>query len=145
MKLEEIINEIRPLDQAALQSARARQDTLTKPRGSLGRLEELSIRLAGMKADPFPSLEHKAVIVVAVEDEYLPGKAKGDSIGDERRLLYVSLTRAKHFLFMTYCEQRTGQQQYTGRTSGKPQRSLTQFLRDGPITPSQGEDYTRDI
>jgi len=47
MQLEEIIQEIQPLDEAALQAARRRQDTLTKPRGSLGRLEELSIQLAG--------------------------------------------------------------------------------------------------
>ena len=51
MKLEEIIKEIKPLDESAMQSARMRQDTLTKPRGSLGRLEELSIQLAGMKAN----------------------------------------------------------------------------------------------
>ena len=67
MKLEEIIEQIPPLDETAMQSARARQDTLTKPRGSLGRLEELSIQLAGMKADPFPSVERKAVIVMAAD------------------------------------------------------------------------------
>ena len=50
-----------------MHSARARQDSLTKPRGSLGRLEELSIRLAGIKADPFPSVERKAVIVMAAD------------------------------------------------------------------------------
>ena len=67
MNLEEIINDIKPLDETAMQAARARQDTLTKPRGSLGRLEELSIQLAGMKADPFPSVERKAVIVMAAD------------------------------------------------------------------------------
>ena len=67
MKLEEIIKDIKPLDEAAMRSARARQDTLTKPRGSLGRLEELSIQLAGMKADPLPSVERKAVIVMAAD------------------------------------------------------------------------------
>lgn len=67
MKLEEIIKDIKPLDEAAMRSARARQDTLTKPRGSLGRLEELSIQLAGMKADPMPSVESKAVIVMAAD------------------------------------------------------------------------------
>lgn len=67
MKLEEIIKEIKPLDESAMEAARARQDTLTKPRGSLGRLEELSIQLAGMKADPFPSVERKAVIVMAAD------------------------------------------------------------------------------
>ena len=67
MKLEDIITDIKPLDEAAMQAARARQDTLTKPRGSLGKLEELSIQLAGMKADPLPSVEHKAVIVMAAD------------------------------------------------------------------------------
>ncbi|HEX9333878.1 MAG TPA: nicotinate-nucleotide--dimethylbenzimidazole phosphoribosyltransferase, partial [Anaerolineales bacterium] len=67
MKLEKIIKQIPPLDETAMRAARARQDTLTKPRGSLGRLEELSIQLAGMKADPFPSVERKAVIVMAAD------------------------------------------------------------------------------
>ena len=67
MKLEEIIKDLKPLDEAAMKAARARQDTLTKPRGSLGRLEELSIQLAGMKADPLPSVERKAVIVMAAD------------------------------------------------------------------------------
>src|SRR5512142_2962423 len=67
MQFEEIINQIPPLDEAAMQAARVRQDRLTKPRGSLGRLEELSIRLAGMQANPFPSVERKAVIVMAAD------------------------------------------------------------------------------
>jgi len=67
MKLEEIIKDIQALDEAAMRAAQARQDTLTKPRGSLGRLEELSIQLAGMQANPFPSVERKAVIVMAAD------------------------------------------------------------------------------
>jgi len=55
------------LDEDVMQAARNHQDQLTKPRGSLGRLEELSIQLAGMKADPFPSLKQKAVIVMAAD------------------------------------------------------------------------------
>ncbi|TMC58256.1 MAG: nicotinate-nucleotide--dimethylbenzimidazole phosphoribosyltransferase, partial [Chloroflexi bacterium] len=38
-RLQQIIQAIRPLDGEAMQEARARQDRLTKPRGSLGRLE----------------------------------------------------------------------------------------------------------
>ncbi|MDP3046528.1 MAG: nicotinate-nucleotide--dimethylbenzimidazole phosphoribosyltransferase, partial [Chloroflexota bacterium] len=36
------ISSIRPLDETAMAAARSRQDVLTKPAGSLGRLEELS-------------------------------------------------------------------------------------------------------
>ena len=67
MKFTDIIKEIPSLDESAMQAARARQDQLTKPRGSVGRLEELSIQLAGMKAAPFASVERKAVIVMAAD------------------------------------------------------------------------------
>ena len=67
MILDSLISTIQPLDESAMRAARARQDMLTKPRGSLGRLEELSIQLAGMRADPFPSVERKAVIVMAAD------------------------------------------------------------------------------
>lgn len=67
MLLEEIIYQIQPLDEAAMQAAHERQNMLTKPQGSLGRLEELSIQLAGMMANPFPSVERKAVIVMAAD------------------------------------------------------------------------------
>jgi len=67
MQIEEVITNIQPLDEYAMRAARARQDTLTKPRGSLGRLEELSIQLAGIKADPFPSVKRKAIIVMAAD------------------------------------------------------------------------------
>jgi DNA helicase-2/ATP-dependent DNA helicase PcrA len=90
-------------------------------------------------------LTAKAVLIVAAEDEYLPGRAEGEAIGDERRLLYVSLTRAMHHLFVTYCEHRTGQQRHTGRTSGTTGRSLTRFLRDGPIAPVNGIEYVERL
>jgi nicotinate-nucleotide--dimethylbenzimidazole phosphoribosyltransferase len=67
MQFKETIKDIQPLDESAMQAARTRQGKLTKPRGSLGRLEELSIQLAGMKADPLPSVERKAVIVMAAD------------------------------------------------------------------------------
>jgi nicotinate-nucleotide--dimethylbenzimidazole phosphoribosyltransferase len=53
------------LDRAATELARARQAILTKPRGALGRLEELSIRLAGMRGTLEPEFAHKAVVVCA--------------------------------------------------------------------------------
>jgi nicotinate-nucleotide--dimethylbenzimidazole phosphoribosyltransferase len=56
---------IPPLDQTCMDAARARQDTLTKPQGSLGRLEELSIQLAGIYASPLPAIKEKVIIVMA--------------------------------------------------------------------------------
>ncbi|MGD9047196.1 MAG: nicotinate-nucleotide--dimethylbenzimidazole phosphoribosyltransferase, partial [Anaerolineae bacterium] len=45
---------ISPLDEAAMAEARARQSVLTKPQGSLGRLEALSIQVAGITGQPLP-------------------------------------------------------------------------------------------
>jgi nicotinate-nucleotide--dimethylbenzimidazole phosphoribosyltransferase len=58
---------IPPIDNNAARKAAARQDHLTKPARSLGRLEEISIKLAGMKADPFPRVDRKTVIVMAAD------------------------------------------------------------------------------
>jgi nicotinate-nucleotide--dimethylbenzimidazole phosphoribosyltransferase len=56
-----------PIDKEAAKKAQERQSRLTKPPGSLGRLEEISIRLAGMKANPMPDVSKKAVIVMAAD------------------------------------------------------------------------------
>src|SRR3954454_17598367 len=58
--------DIKPLDSAAMDAARARQQQLVKPPGSLGRLEELAIWLAGVTGDPRPAV--KARVVVAAAD-----------------------------------------------------------------------------
>jgi nicotinate-nucleotide--dimethylbenzimidazole phosphoribosyltransferase len=65
MDLEKLISRISPLDQPAMDAARARQDLLTKPQGSLGRLETLSVQAAGITGDPLPKIRHKVVTVMA--------------------------------------------------------------------------------
>lgn len=64
-KLEETIARIGPLDKEAMAAARERQDNLTKPLGSLGRLEELSIQVAGIQGRARPKIAHKAIIAMA--------------------------------------------------------------------------------
>jgi nicotinate-nucleotide--dimethylbenzimidazole phosphoribosyltransferase len=56
---------IPPIDISSAQQAEARQNMLTKPGKSLGTLEDISIQLAGMTANPLPSVARKAVIVMA--------------------------------------------------------------------------------
>ena len=60
MNIEEVIEKIRPLDKVAMQAAQERQNILTKPAGSLGRLEELSVQLAGIMRTPLP--DRKSVV-----------------------------------------------------------------------------------
>ena len=65
--LSRVLERIRPLDPAAMEAAQRRLDSLTKPPGSLGQLEELGKRLAGITGQPLPRLDRKAVIVMAAD------------------------------------------------------------------------------
>ncbi|WP_406567140.1 nicotinate-nucleotide--dimethylbenzimidazole phosphoribosyltransferase [Actinoallomurus rhizosphaericola] len=66
--IAETIAAIRPLDEAAMRAARERHDRLTKPRGSLGTLEELGIRLAGVAGVCPPPLPAPAAVAVFAAD-----------------------------------------------------------------------------
>lgn len=82
-------------------------------------------------------LTFDACFIVGAEDEFIPGRNTGEKEGDERRLLYVSMTRARHKLFITYCNRRVGQQRHSGSNSGTEKRTLTRFLRDSKIPIKQ--------
>ncbi len=59
---------VAPLDQAAAAEAAAHHRRLTKPRGSLGRLEDAGIRLAAMAGVSPPPLPEPATVVVFAAD-----------------------------------------------------------------------------
>jgi len=59
MSIDSLKSRIKPLDAEAMRLAQARQNMLTKPAGSLGRLEELSIQVAGITRQPNPCLREK--------------------------------------------------------------------------------------
>lgn len=90
-------------------------------------------------------LSADAVFIIAAEDEYMPGRDEGEAIDDARRLLYVSLTRARHYLYITHCKERIGQQRFSGRTSGSPHRELSRFLRGGPVRSESGLKYLANL
>ena len=46
--LDQVISSITPADPDAIRTAQSRQAQLTKPPGSLGRLEEMSVQMAGI-------------------------------------------------------------------------------------------------
>jgi len=64
-KINEVIASIEPLNRKAMEEARKRQDNLTKPQGSLGQLESLSIQIAGIKGNPRPRIAHKVIFTLA--------------------------------------------------------------------------------
>ncbi len=60
-----LVSSVRPLDLESSKRARLRQGQLTKPPGSLGRLEDLSVQIAGILGDERPRPRGKTVIVAA--------------------------------------------------------------------------------
>lgn len=63
--LQRTLKRITPVDEAWFATAQARLDDLTKPVGSLGRLEEFGRRLVAIAGDRNPSLARKAIFTLA--------------------------------------------------------------------------------
>src|SRR5690242_13630209 len=59
------VEAVAPLDTEIMAAARARQEQLTKPAGSLGRLEVLAIQIAGITGQEQPVAPNKAIVVMA--------------------------------------------------------------------------------
>ena len=85
---------IEPLDAAAMTAARARQAQLAKPPGSLGRLEDLSVQLAGITGKVHNKIEKKHLLVFAADNGVV---AEGVSSAPQSVTLMqtINLTRAK--------------------------------------------------
>ncbi|WP_422745829.1 nicotinate-nucleotide--dimethylbenzimidazole phosphoribosyltransferase [Micromonospora sp. WMMD754] len=66
--LESTVAAIRPLDETAMAAARELQGRLTKPAGSLGALEPLSVRLAGLAGACPPPLPDQAAVAIFAGD-----------------------------------------------------------------------------
>jgi nicotinate-nucleotide--dimethylbenzimidazole phosphoribosyltransferase len=66
--LEEVRADIRPLDADAVAAARQRQGLMTKPAGSLGLLEDISVQLAGLAGCCPPPLPEPAAVAVFASD-----------------------------------------------------------------------------
>ncbi len=65
--LTKVINSIKSPDERIMSRAQHRLDILTKPRGSLGRLEELARMIAGMTGKAMPRLKDKVIFTLAAD------------------------------------------------------------------------------
>jgi len=94
MELKAYLDSIKPLDEAAMAKARERQAQLAKPPGSLGRLEDLSIQLAGITGTVHNKIEKKHLLVFAADNGVV---AEGVSSAPQSVTLMqtINLTRAK--------------------------------------------------
>jgi len=66
--LENFIAGIKPLDEAAMKAAQARLDSLIKPPGSLGEMENIAARLAGISGQVYNDISKRCVIIFASDN-----------------------------------------------------------------------------
>ena len=93
-KLNKLLSAVSPLDDAAMEKARERQAQLAKPPGSLGRLEDLSVQLAGITGRVHNKMEKTHLLVFAADNGVV---AEGVSSAPQSVTLMqtVNLTRGK--------------------------------------------------
>jgi DNA helicase-2/ATP-dependent DNA helicase PcrA len=130
---------LEPVDQhfklvnAMLDSEASMEDLLRLESGvdSIMEQDDTSRGIRVLSMHQAKGLSFDACFVAAAEDEFIPGKsADTTSEDDERRLLYVSMSRARHELVISYCNRRTGSQERLGAQTGRSVHALTRFLRD---------------
>ena len=93
MELQEVIRSVAPLDEAAMAKARERQAQLAKPPGSLGRLEELSVQLAGITGQVHNKIEKKHLLVFAADNGVV---AEGVSSAPQSVTLMQTINLTRH-------------------------------------------------
>lgn len=67
-QLVSLLSEITPLYDVPMREAKARQDALAKPPGSLGLLEDLSVQLAGITGQVKNEVSHTRIYVLAADN-----------------------------------------------------------------------------
>jgi DNA helicase-2/ATP-dependent DNA helicase PcrA len=83
----------------------------------------------------------RATIVMGLEEGIVPRPE--EDLGEERRLLYVAMTRAKEFLYCTWARRRLGPTARAGAPRVLDRRNYTSFLRGGPVNSQDGPAYLR--
>lgn len=81
----------------------------------------------------------EATIIAALEEGLIP---RSDlNLSEQRRLLYVAMTRAKKFLLGTWSRRRIGPTARAGDERVRQRRTYSSFLEGGPVASQDGAQY----
>lgn len=142
-----------PQPSASLRELLVQLDSLTADEQSLSRflalVEPLGKDLAQsvsngvriMTMGGSKGLTAEAVIIAGCEDGVMP--RPGSDLSEERRILYVGMTRARRYLLCTWAGRRQGP---TARAGGATleRRRFCDFFSGGPVASEDGNQYIQN-
>lgn len=102
----------------------------------IAQTQSQGVRIMTMSAAK--GLTVRATIVAALEEGVMPHQ--GGERSEERRLLYVAMTRSREYLFGTWSRRRQGPTARSGRAS-TDRRTCSQFFEGGPIESEDGSAF----
>jgi DNA helicase-2/ATP-dependent DNA helicase PcrA len=132
LDLDEVLDVENDLDRYVSQISPIGQD--------LAQTRSAGVRLMTMTSSK--GLTVKATIVVGVEDGLIPHPLAHGS--EDRRLLYVAMTRSMEFLYLTWARRRIGPTARLGRKNVIRFRNPCPFLSSGPVATQDGNRYFQD-
>ena len=104
----------------------------------LGHTRGHGVRLMNMGGSK--GLTVRATIVAGVEHGLIP--RPDQDLSEERRILYVAMTRAKEYCFCTWAQRRKGPTARAGHAV-RGRRGVCEFLRGGPVDSQDGPSFLR--
>lgn len=128
-ELDGVIESAQPLDRYLGQITPLGKDLAT------GKSE--GVRVMSMASSK--GLTVRATIVAAVENDIIPRPEA--PMDEERRLLYVAMTRATDYLFLTWARSRRGPTARSGKGHANSKRHHSRFLDGGPVASQDANDY----
>ena len=103
--------------------------------------EAKAVRLMTMASSK--GLTVRAAIIVGAEEGVIP--LEGSDPDEERRLLYVAMTRPTEFLYVTWSGWRIGPTARTGASRVASGRNRSPLLTYGPVHSESGADYLNSL
>lgn len=148
-ELTALLRQITPPDAAAMDCARRRQAELAKPPGSLGKLEDYAVRLAGITGKDRPTMEKCRILVFAADNGVV---AEGVSSAPPSVTLAQAINMTRHTTGMSAMAQHFGDEirvtdvgidtdrHFSGILDRKIRRATGNIAREPALTRQQALD-----
>jgi DNA helicase-2/ATP-dependent DNA helicase PcrA len=103
----------------------------------IAQAKQCGVRFMSMAGSKGLTVE--ATIVVGCEKGLIP--RPDQDLSEERRLLYVAMTRARRFLYCTWARRRRGPTARSGAPNVGDRRTVAPFLDYGPVETQDGDRF----